>query len=189
MKMRWLLAVVGLALATLPAAAQAPVSDTVFFFQRGQLVLSFPLTETGEGGLTTFFLLLGVSPTGNPAQYGSYTVLTEPDGTISDVMGVVPGNVMGTFNLAFSSDAETGLTMVPSAFINPTGAGTPVTMPEGNGGPFDVTQYLSPTLQNMSITATFQSDAEGVPEPTAFALLGIGGLGLVGYAWRRRQMR
>src|SRR5436309_1659821 len=69
------------------AAAQLPPSDTVTIFIQGvPIPVPFPEAIEGtEGVLVVFTLITGVAPTGNAALFGSYTVLTEPDGTISDV--------------------------------------------------------------------------------------------------------
>ncbi len=180
---RRLSAVAAFLLATLPAAAQVPIfSDTMTI---GNVSLS-----AGESveGLNIF--TIGGSPSGDPSQFGNYTVLTEPDGSISDVFGVVRDpspDLTGTF-LAYISDGEGGLSSVPAVFVNPAG-GQPIMMAEGNGGPFDATMYLRPDLQGLK--AAFQSDAEpangAVPEPSTLALLCLGGFGLAGYAWRRRR--
>ena len=157
-----------------PVAAQATPSDTVRFFLNGVPFFSFPLSEGQEPVTVTFLSLMGVDPTGDATRYGSYTILTEPDGTISDVFGVVPTGAPGAFDFAFFSDAEIGSSSVPAAFVNPAG-GIPILLAEGNGGPFDATFYLSPTLQRLGMTATVQSDAEAtVPEPGTLALLAMG---------------
>jgi hypothetical protein len=173
----------------LPAAAGGPVppvSDSATFSNPGSVPIVVSLLE-GQEGIVIFGLLFGVSPTGDPARYGNFTELIEPDGTISDVFGVVPSlSASTTFDFAFFSDTETGTMTVPSAFLNPEG-NTPIILREGDGGPFSITTYLNPSLQQSGVTGTFQSDVEptGVPEPSTLALLAIGGASLAGYRWRR----
>jgi PEP-CTERM motif len=186
-------AVAGLIVSTsLPATAQLGPgeSDKLLIFQNGTPAGTLPISETSEINVVTAAttILNSVNPAGNTALFGSYTVLTEPDGSISDVFGVVsfPGSPLG---IGYSSAPESGMTTVPSFFINPSGAGTPITLPEGNGGPFDATMYLNPILQQQGFTATFQSDAETVPEPSTLTLLALGGVGLIRQAYRRRRQK
>ena len=50
--------------------------------------------------------------------------------------------------------------------------------------------YTEGTLTNeVKATITYTYEAPAVPEPSAFALLGIGGVALVGYGWRRKRRR
>jgi hypothetical protein len=184
---RYLFAVGVVLLSSLPCVAQAPNSDAFTFFQNSGQLASFLIPEDDPtldgGGPIGLGSSGGFSPLPDMTQYGNYTVLTEGNGTISDVFGVV--NFSGTFFIGFQSDPEGGIASVSSTFVNPNG-GTPTTMPEGSGGPFDATKYLSSAQRGQGITATFQSDP-AVPEPSTLTLLGLGSLGLVGYAWRRRK--
>src|SRR5436190_8862755 len=104
MKIRPLLGVVALVLVALPAQAQV-VSDTLSVFNPGGSVfISAPASEGSEATGISF-----VAAAFDPAQFGNYTVLLEPDGTISDVFGIasVPGVGAG---LALASDGATGVT-------------------------------------------------------------------------------
>src|SRR5215470_1812852 len=104
------------------------VSDTVTI-SNGESMAIGTLTEAVEGtdgAIIEFTNLFGVFPTGNSALYGSYTVLTQPDGTISDVFGVIPRVTSGlgpvgpaaNFDFALFSDGEIGSTTVPTQFVN-----------------------------------------------------------------------
>src|SRR5260370_7069880 len=97
-----------LMLATLPGGAYAqPVSDTMTLSQVGGITVTLPFE-----GLTEVVSVLSIAPTGNAAQFGSPTVLLEPDGRISDVFGVIQSSVtLGGFHLAWMSHPEARLSL------------------------------------------------------------------------------
>ncbi|HEV2970677.1 MAG TPA: hypothetical protein VGY55_11970 [Pirellulales bacterium] len=140
---------------------------------------------------------------GNPALFGDPIVLTEgtgvpgPHSLISDVFGVRKlvfqneGAPITRYYLGYESDSETGLdlanVLADFGVTDPNSAGVSYVAESSLSIP--VTTYLDPTLSGQVYTATFFSDAEAsVPEPMeAIGLVGLGGMGLIGFAWRRRR--
>jgi hypothetical protein len=174
---------VAVALAAGSAAAQtSPPSDVFKLIFPGVPVNTYIIPEDATE-LPIHFP--GVD--GDPGMVVHPLVLLEPSGEISDVIGVMPlnspygnGNQIGIMSDVGEKGIDPGF--AASVF------GIPVLPPgisEPNG-PLDVTQYLHPSMQANGATATFQSDNE-VPEPSTVALLGMGALGLLTYAWRRRK--
>src|SRR6266446_1195050 len=182
---------VSLVFALVPVrAGSVPLSDSIAAYDSTGTLLPgggpFEAPETGECAPNCTYVL---NTLGDPTKVGRATVLTDPDGSISDVFGVVDFSSSPLYNcnpavagscvfLSFSSD--------PSPDISRFGDGTNfTTLAEGNGV-FDATAYLAASLRANGDTAQFISDVETtVPEPGTLVLFGAGLLGLG--AMRRRR--
>lgn len=172
-----------LAIACVAAPAAAiPVnglSDGMFVLDpNGNIFASMTNTEADEVANGPAFIYSIFDPTLiDPAQFGHATVLIEPDGTDSDIFGVA--SVAGGLLLSYSSDVE-GL---PAHY-----GGDPnfIYLPEGPGGFYDATKYLSTALQAQGFQAVFYSDPE-VPEPSTLVLAAFGLIGLAVSRWRRKR--
>ncbi len=146
-------------------------SDTMTVYDATGAVVAQTIADEATENENTFYT---VNVAIDPAQFGNATILTEKDGSSSDIFGVCdPGTGL---TLCFNSDTETA----PVPFSN-----FPRTFPEGAGGPFDATLYLDPGLQALGWTATFWSDAD-VPEPATWAMMLVG-FGALGAVLRRRR--
>jgi hypothetical protein len=177
-----IIAVFSLTAVTAAYASPLPpgVSDQFTVYDsRGAIVPDWSLTvsEANEG---TFFFP-GVPF--DAAQLGNATVLFEPGFNpvtqgYSDIFGIARiGGESNNLAFAFASDSDTALLTLGTSFSR--------TFVEGPNA-VDATLYLSPELQGLGYTATFQSDFE-TPLPAALPLFatGLGAMGLLG--WRRKR--
>jgi PEP-CTERM motif-containing protein len=173
---------------TAPAVDQ--ISDTFTLLQNGTPVFAPVSFLEADEQRTPPGTLIGITQPGlvDLTQSGNYTIVRDPDGSISDVFGVADFGAVGGIVVSFFSAAESGATIVPIEFQVPVG-GMPTTLAEGNGGPFDATRYLSSEFRSQGYTLTFQSDSDLVPEPSSLTLLGLSGLGLIQFAYRARKPR
>jgi len=170
----------------LPAAAQVPSSDCFTIYAKdGTISSQVCATEGGEQEVALFIVSASGFANTDPAIIDSPTVLLEPNGSISDIFGVFIAPVHGQCQngcIFFLSDTE-AVALLDSV-------SNEIVLPEGNGGPFDATRYLTAAKQEIGFTATFRSDAEDVsptPEPATLALLGVAVLAM-GFG-RRKSLR
>ena len=180
---RWTLAVLMACALGLAAPAWADtVSDYLAVRDaNGNVVYSVSVTESLEDPNEIYFI--NVPGLVNVAQFGNATTLCEgfthcspTDGFYSDIYGIA--SINGDLFLAFNSDSETA----PAAY----GSQGAIFLPEGNGGIFDATQYLDPSLVAQGYTAQFFSDSDNkIPEPGTMTLLGTGLLGAIGSLRKR----
>jgi hypothetical protein len=186
-----LLASVGLVFASVPVGA-TPVglptgdSDDLTVYVNGAYHTDDPDPEGGAAaGECSPNCTVILDVLGDPSKLGKSTALIEADGSTSDIFGVGNFSGINAYDcnaslvanacdfIAYSSDPS------PSTFY----LGTPsIFLPEGTGGPFDATAYLTTGEQANLWTATFFSDAEAtsVPEPSSLVLFGPGLLALAG---------
>jgi hypothetical protein len=159
-----------------PIAAQAAkASDKLVVYNaKGNIVARQVVTE--DSGETVGFHKINI--VFNPAEFGDFTALLDPNGTISDIVGLHT-TLAGGLAFGFKSDTET-----ESPRLFGWGSGG-VFVPEA--GWVDVTKYLDtgPTSGQQGWTARFWSDVDtvAVPEPASWILM-IGGLAAVGAGLR-----
>ena len=161
-----------------PAAADSISDSLTVFDAAGNVVYQVSVTEANEDPNEIYFI--NVPGLINPAQFGNATTVLDADGSYSDIFGIA--GVNGDLFLAFNSDTE--------GFPALYGSQGAIFLPEGNGGFFDATMYLSPDLIAQGYSAQFFSDGDeaAVPEPGTLILLATGLAGAAG-SLRKRLAR
>jgi len=142
--------------------------------------------------------VLTLSPTGGTTTFSGTILGGGTLGTISLVMSgsgtqVLAGSLLGPGSLAVNAgnlvlsgnDSYTGGTTVNAGTLIATSStalpdGTSLTVGAGGTFIFDPTQAGAPAIA---------SPISPVPEPATPALLGVGAIGLLAFAWRRRDAR
>ncbi len=186
----------GCLLTQIPAKATAILSDTLTVCVNGQNCQYLTASEGHEDEIFTFDLNIGNSNMLDDLFHGviNSTVLLEPDGGISDIFGVRKVNNGSFFNPDYSYELYFISDPGPLHALDILGHLLPddlsqcsFCVPEGNGGPFDLGNYLSADAVQAGYSATFTSDSEStVPEPGSIGVvLGMASLGLI--AWKRRR--
>jgi hypothetical protein len=162
-----------------PASAATIVSDELIIFRPNGNVFQdiiAPEIPGNEGGHKYESIIAPNSKAGP-------IVLTEPDGSISDIVGIFKN---GTFG--FLSDHVDGKPLKLSdlnvfAHVNLS------TSQKETAGFINVTSFIDPTLVKRGFTASFASDFEvATPIPAALPLF-ASGLGVMGWISRRRKQK
>jgi hypothetical protein len=159
-----------------PGASQAAnFSDKLVVYNaNGGVVKRVSAVEAGE--TISFHVVGGVLF--DPSQFGAYTALLDPNGSVSDIVGITQ-TTAGGFAFGYKSDTETA-----SPKFGGWGVGGQTV---AEGGWVDVSKYLdtSPTSGQQGWTAKFWSapDVTAVPEPASWILM-ICGLAAIGAGLR-----
>ncbi len=160
-----------------PVQAQtSPQSDLVFL--QGALVIS--ATEGASGTTPEYFPAFAPAPGGTTVSGINLYELAVTSGTISDQLWIQPNPAAGgQLFWYFSSDP-----FVPGQTDMPSNVPVVASLVEDG-----TVQDMSPYFALPPGFIQVQSDVEQTPEPGTLALLGAGATGLLGYAWRRRNVR
>jgi hypothetical protein len=177
---RWFVLAGALVLLTRPAAADDIKSDDLII-QGPDVDIDLTVDESQEHDTFVHISLNVIRD-----DYGLPTVLLEPNGSISDVVGVEPAvnEQHGAF-LGFVSDLD-GHGLDLQAVLDQYFGGLPAApfSPTETAAGFDLSPYLA-----KGYTGTFFSDVE-TPEPSAaIGLAGLGAMGLIGLVRRVAKHR
>jgi hypothetical protein len=157
-----------------PGGSDPNASDCLQINQNGVQVSLIEINEQDEIDNPGKMWMIGGLVETNPLLLGQWLAVIEPGtGAISDVVGIPTS---GT--IAFVSDAAdfSGFTI----FARDVETSSPI----------DVSDLLSSGARADGFTVSFQSDFEAaVPEPSTWAMMALGFVGLAFAGWRRAAKR